>query len=121
MSLRKSKTIFIRDDMIFLTIQKSWVEKESIEIYNKMKQFMHPEDISYKKIQQNFVEKTNENRSVHNFNTFKNLKTEREKWNFINEARSSKRSKTEISSLKNVFGDIYTDQNKIDQNTDQNK
>ena len=59
------------------------------------------------------LKKINENCSAHNFNTFKNLKTEREKWNFINEARNSKKSKTEISSLKNVFGDIYTDQNKI--------
>ena len=59
------------------------------------------------------LKKINENRFAHNFNTFKNLKTEREKWNFINEARNSKKSKTKISSLKNVFGDIYTDQNKI--------
>ena len=36
------KKIFIRNDKNLLTIQKSWVEKESIEIYNKMKQFMHP-------------------------------------------------------------------------------
>ena len=43
-----------------------------------MKQCMHPDDISYNKIQQNFVEKINENRYAHNFNTFKNLKTERE-------------------------------------------
>ena len=87
------KKIFIRNDKNLLTIQKSWVDKESIEIYNKMKQFMHPDDISYKKIQQNFVEKINENRSAHNFNTFKNLKTEREKWNFINEARNTKKAK----------------------------
>ena len=87
------KCVFIRNDKNLLTIQKSWVEKESIEIYNKMEQFMHPDDISYKKIQQNFVEKSNENRSAHNFNTFKNLKTEQEKWNFINEARNSKKAK----------------------------
>ena len=59
------------------------------------------------------VKKINGNRSAHNANTFKNLKTEREKRNFINEARNSKKSKTDISSLKNVFGDIYTDQNNI--------
>ena len=64
---------------------------------------MHPDDISYKKIQQNFVEKFDEIRSAHNFNTFKNLKSEREKWNSINEARNSKKRKTEILSLKNVL------------------
>ena len=87
------KKIFIRNDKNLLTIQKSWAEKESNEIYNKLKQLMHPDDISYNKIQQNFVEKINENRSAHNFNTFKNLKSEREKWNFINEARNSKKAK----------------------------
>ena len=46
------KKIFIRNDKNLLTIQKSWVEKESIEIYNKMKQFMNPNDTSYNKIQQ---------------------------------------------------------------------
>ena len=107
------RKVFIRNDKNLLTRQKPWVEKESIEVYNKMKDFMHPYDISYKEIQQNFVEKINENRTAHNFNTFKNLKSEREKWNFRNEARNSKNSKTEILALKNVFGDIYTDQQKI--------
>ena len=51
------KKIFIRNDKNLLTIQNLLVEKESIEIYNKTKQFMHPDDISYNKIQQNFGEK----------------------------------------------------------------
>ena len=107
------KKIFIRNDKNLLPGQKSWVEKESIEIYNKLKQFMHPDDISFNEIQQNFVENINEIRSAHNFNTFKNLKSKRDKWKFINKARNSKRSKTEILSLKNVFGNVYADKNKI--------
>ena len=51
------KKIFIRNDKNLLTIQNLLVEKESIEIFNKTKQFMHPDDISYNKIQQNFGEK----------------------------------------------------------------
>ena len=38
--------IFVCNDNNLPTIQKSWVGIESIEIYNKMKQFMHPDDIS---------------------------------------------------------------------------
>ena len=38
-----------------------------------------------------------------------------DKWNFINEARNSLRTKTRIISLRNglVFGDIITNQRKI--------
>ena len=57
MRKRVSKRKVFYNGKNLLTIQKSWVEKESIEIYNKMKEFMHPDDISYTKIQQNFLKK----------------------------------------------------------------
>ena len=78
-----------------------------------MKEFRYPDDISYNLIQQNFCEKLNENRLSHKTNIFKQLQSDRQKWNFINEARNSRRCKTEIVSLKNSFGDIITDQKKI--------
>ena len=78
-----------------------------------MKEFMHPDDISYNLIQQNFCEKLNENRLSHKTNNFKQLQSDRQKWNFINEARSSRRCKTEIVSVKNSFRDIITDQKKV--------
>ena len=87
------RKVLVRNDKSLLTIQKSWVEKTSIDIYNQMKEFMHPDDISYNIIQQNFVENVNKNRAAHNFNTFNSLKSERQKWNFINEARNSKKPK----------------------------
>ena len=46
-------------------------------------------------------------------NTFANLKTDRQKWNFINEARNSQRCKTSIPSLKNSFKDVITNQTSI--------
>ena len=71
---------------------------------------MHPDDISSNIIPQIVCEKLNENRLSHNTNIFKQLQSDRQKWNFNNEVRSSKRCKTEIAFLKNSFGDIITDQ-----------
>ena len=78
-----------------------------------MKKFMLPDDISYNLFQQNFCEKLNENRFSHKTNIFKQLQSDRKKWYFVNEARSSRRCKAEIVSLKNLFGDIITYQKKI--------
>ena len=115
-SLEKCVTkrkVFIRNDKSSITIQNSWIENEIKKMFAKMKEFMHPDDISYNLIQQNFCEKLNENRLSHKTNIFKQLQSDRQKWNFINEARNSRRCKTEIVSLKNSFGDIITDQKKI--------
>ena len=115
-SLEKCVTkrkVFIRDDKSSVTIQNSWIENEIKKRFAKTKELMHPDDISYKVIQQHFFEKLNENRLSHKTNIFKPLQSDRQKWNFINEARSSRRSKTEIVSLKNSFGDIITDQKRL--------
>ena len=44
---------------------------------------------------------------------FQNLTSEKDKWNFINEARNAHRTKTHISSLRNSFGDLITDPKRI--------
>ena len=105
--------VFIRNDKSSITIQNSWIENEIKKMFAKMKTFMHPDDFSFNLIQQSFCEKLNENRLGHKTNIFKQLPSDRQKWNFINEARSSRRCKTEIVSLKNSFGNIITDQKKI--------
>ena len=38
--------------------------------------------------------------------TFSNRQTEREKWNFFEEVKNTKRTKTEVDTLKNSFGDF---------------
>ena len=40
----------------------SWIEHETKKMFAKMKEFKHPDDISYNLIQQNFCEKLNKNR-----------------------------------------------------------
>ena len=107
------RKVFIRNDKSSITIQNSWIENETETIFAKMKEFLHPDDTSYNLLQQSFCENLSENRLSHNTSIFKQLQSDRQKWNFINEARNSKRRKTEIVSLKNSFGDIITDQKKI--------
>ena len=44
---------------------------------------------------------------------FPNLKSARERWNFINEIRNSETTQTAISRLKNSFGTVLTNGNDI--------
>ena len=74
---------------------------------------MKPQSLIYQQIQNYMIENINSNRSDFQFECFKNLKSERDRWNFINETKNSKRTKTEIFSLKNSFGDTVTDQKRI--------
>ena len=72
---------------------------------------MNPSDAKYKLFQT--VESLNSDRNDYLKNDFADLTNDREKWNFINEARKSLKTKTIISSLKNVFGETVLDQTKI--------
>ena len=44
---------------------------------------------------------------------FQNLKSSRERWNFINEIRYSEKTQTEIPRLTNIFGTVLTNENDI--------
>ena len=74
---------------------------------------MNPSDAKYKLFQNNFIESLNSDRNDYLTNVFADLSNDREKWNFINEARTSLTTKTIISSLINVFGETVLDQTKI--------
>ena len=74
---------------------------------------MHPTDQTYLSLKRDFLENLEANRLEDQIATFNNLTTEKDKWKFINESRDARRTKTEITSLKNCFGDHVTDQKKI--------
>ena len=74
---------------------------------------MNPNDLKYEDIHQQFYRTLNLDRDENKSENFLELNNEREKWNFINEARNSLRRKTVITSLENVFGDFVTDQKKV--------
>ena len=74
---------------------------------------MEPQSLTYQQIQNNLIENINSNRSDFQIEYSNNLKSERDRWNIINDTRNSKRLKTEILSLKNSFGDIVTDQKRF--------
>ena len=74
---------------------------------------MKPGDVDYEYLQKVYTTKLNDNRVSSYSKKFLSLTTEREKWNFINEVRNSVRTKTDISCLRNSFGDLETDQKRI--------
>ena len=107
------KTVFIRNDKNKLTIEQKWIKEKTKNLYQKINSNMEPQSLIYQQNQNNLIENINSNRSDFQIEYFNNLKSERDRWNFINETRNSKRMKTEIFSLKNSFGDIVTDQKRI--------
>ena len=107
------KKVFIRNDKSNLTIHQKWVSSETKRLYNKIKQDMNPNDLNYEDIKQQIISNLNIDRDENKSKYFLELTNEREKWNFINEARNLLRTKTVIPSLRNVFGDYVTDQKKV--------
>ena len=107
------KTVFIRNDKSNLRLHQKWVMEKTEQHYKQIHQSMNPSDAKYKLFQSNFIENLNSDRNDYLTNVFADLSNDREKWNFINEARNSLKNKTIISSLKNVFGATVLDQTKI--------
>ena len=91
----------------------SYVSQETKKLYRKLDRSMHPTDQTYLSLKRVFLENLEANRLEDQIATFNNLTTEKDKWKFINESRNARRRKTEITSLKNCFGDHVTDQKKI--------
>ena len=56
-----------------------------------------------------FLEKINQDKIQYQINVFNGFTSEKDKWNFINEARNTRRSNVQIHSLRNCFGDTVTD------------
>ena len=78
-----------------------------------MNRRMKPTDDRYEVLQRRYLEQLNHDRIDHLLQTFSKLQTERNKWNFINEVRNSKRTKTQIDTHQISFGDIIEDQKQI--------
>ena len=103
------KKIFTRHDKSDITIHQKWKNKTR-KLYREMNRRMKPTDKRYEVLQRKCFEQLNHDRIDPLQQTFSKLETERDKCNFINEVRNSKRTKTEIDTLQNSFGDITKDQ-----------
>ena len=73
---------------------------------------MQPNDTKYRDIKKEFIENIRNDRNKRNILNIGNLKSEREKWNFINEARNPRRTCTVIPSLQSAFGDCVSEPEK---------
>ena len=54
---------------------------------------MDPNDVKYQKVHNQFLDNIEENRCQNQIRKFNNLKSDKDKWNFINEARNCKKNK----------------------------
>ena len=104
---------FIRNDKSSLLIHEKWVNAATKKIYDQIDPDINPNDENYQLNQNKLLESLNSDKMNKQIDFFRNLTSEKDKWNFINEARNSKRTKANISSLKNSFGDLITDPKRI--------
>ena len=105
--------VFIRNDKGSLTIFQRWVDTKTRKLHRLIKNDVDPLGQAYRELSRQFIKNIHSDRLSTHIKNFGSLKTERERWKFINEARNSKRTKSSISSLRNSFGDIITEQKDI--------
>ena len=74
---------------------------------------MKPNNTVYTALKNQYLDNIQDDRMNYQKNLFKTLTTEKEKWNFINEVRNEKRTKTGRRSLRNCFDEIVTDEKKL--------
>ena len=94
------KIVFIRHDKPKLTLHQQWISKNTVKKFAKT---------SNNNIR-NVLKQENEK---HLLDVFQNLKSARERWNFINEIRNCEKTQSEIPRLKNSFGTVLTKGNDI--------
>ena len=94
------KTVFIRHDKPKLTLHQQWISKNTVMKFAKTSNNNN----------KNVLKQENEK---HRLDVFQNLKSVRERWNYINEIRNSETTQTEIPRLENGFGTVFTNGNDI--------
>ena len=90
-ALRKSikkKKVFIRNDKTDIMNNQKWFSSQTKHLYNNLFEQMQPNDTKYQDIQKDFIGNKKNDRSKRYFVNFGILKSERDKWNFITEART---------------------------------
>ena len=75
-----------------MTIQKTWMEKESKRLFAEINQNMQPDYVLYQIMQRNLLHDINEDRSEYQKHLVQQLETSRGNRNFINEARNSRKN-----------------------------
>ena len=111
-NIRKKK-VFIRNDKSSLLIHEKWVDAATKKIYDQIDPDINPNNENYQLNQNKLLESLNSDEMNKQIEFFRNLTSEKDKWNFINEVRNSLRTKTHISSHRNSFGDLITDPKRI--------
>ena len=109
----QKRKVFMRNDKNEQWLHKKWITAQTMKLYDKMRLNMDPDDVNYQKVHIQFLDNFEENRFQDQLKFFNNLESDKDEWNFMKKARNCKKTKTEINSLRNSFGDLVTDQTKI--------
>ena len=93
-------------------MHNKWIEAQTRILYRKINTNSNPNEVAYKTLEHDFIDNLSANEMEHRKKYFNGLTSEKDKWNFINEARNANRTATTISSLQNCC-DLVTDDSQI--------
>ena len=72
---------------------QKWITAETKKLYNKMTLSMDPNDVSFQKVHNQFLDNTEENRFQDQIKVFNILESDKDKWNFIIKPRKGKKTR----------------------------
>ena len=112
---------YIRNKKHTLSVESKWFDLECKIAFKKrqksLMQYQANNSLAnweiYKKAKNSFARLVAEKQDVQSNEFLEKLKGMKEKWNFINRTRGSTKTSNKIIAIKNSFGDLITDDNKI--------
>ena len=84
-------------------MHNKWIKTQTRNIYRKINPNSNPNDAIYKTLEHEFIDNLRADEIEHNITYFNGLTSDKDEWNFINEARNAKRTETTESSFKKCF------------------
>ena len=97
------KKNYIRNDKSKKTFHQKRVKQETKRVHVRIEKDSDLESSSYKSLYSKCFEKLNSNRENYQKSVFESLQTDGEKRKFISKVRNSKKTKTNIRTLKKTL------------------
>ena len=108
------KTVFIRNDKPLSSLSTNFVSKETRRKAFKMQEFLKTEKFeTYKSLKKGFLSNYCSDFDNYQRQLIEATESSRLRWNLINETLHCKKTKASVTALRNSFGDILTDNQKI--------
>ena len=82
-------------------MHNKWIKTQIRNIYRKINPNSNPNEVAYKTLKHDFIDNLSANEMEHRIKCFNGLTSEKDKWNFINEALKRPNDDLKIANLLN--------------------